>query len=66
LHLLNKIIPKQAVKGDPTVNLPIGGEFSPVEVKFIKVIAKPLTKIPEWHNEKGKKAWVFIDEVMVN
>jgi hypothetical protein len=66
LSLLGKIFPKQPIKGDPNTNLPLSCAFSPRDLKFIKVIATPVAKIPEWHNEKGKKGWVFVDEVMVN
>ncbi|MCW3080819.1 FN3 associated domain-containing protein, partial [Segetibacter sp.] len=66
LSLLGKVFPKQPIKGDPNTNLPITCEFSPRDLQFIKIVATPLAKIPEWHGEKGKKGWVFIDEVMVN
>jgi hypothetical protein len=33
---------------------------------FIKVIARPVTKLPSWHNGKGQPGWVFIDEVFFN
>jgi len=41
-------------------------EFAPTKLKFIKVVAVPLTKIPAWHGNKGNKGWVFMDEVLVN
>jgi len=33
--------------------------------QYIKIIASPLNTIPEWHNGKGKKAWMFVDEIVV-
>lgn len=30
---------------------------------FYKVVAKPVAKLPAWHSGKGKKGWVFVDEV---
>ncbi len=30
---------------------------------FYKLIAKPVKKIPAWHSGKGKKGWVFVDEI---
>lgn len=30
---------------------------------YYKVIAKPVAKLPAWHSGKGKKGWVFVDEV---
>ena len=41
-------------------------DFAPTKLKFIKVVAVPLAKIPAWHGNKGNKAWVFMDEVLVN
>jgi uncharacterized membrane protein len=66
LKLLSKTAPVQAVKGDPNSNVPVTCSFTPTAVTYIKVIAIPLAKLPEWHSDKGKKAWLFIDEVMVN
>ncbi len=48
MKLLGATIPKQPNKGDPTENIPVSCEFAPVTVKYIKVIAKPLGKLPEW------------------
>jgi hypothetical protein len=31
--------------------------------KNIKIIIKPLSTIPDWHNGKGSPAWLFVDEV---
>lgn len=30
---------------------------------YIKVSLKPLSRLPAWHQGKGQKGWVFIDEV---
>ena len=30
---------------------------------YYKLIAKPVNKLPAWHSAKGKKGWVFVDEV---
>lgn len=30
---------------------------------YYKLVAKPVAKLPKWHSGKGKKGWVFIDEV---
>jgi hypothetical protein len=43
----------------------IGSEFSPQKVKFVKVIAKKIDGLPEWHSGKGSSAWIFLDEVIV-
>ncbi len=41
-------------------------EFGPTQVKYLKVVAVPLAKIPAWHGNKGNKGWVFMDEILVN
>ena len=32
-------------------------------IKEVKIVAKPLAKLPSWHPGKGQKGWFFIDEV---
>ncbi len=34
--------------------------------KYIKVVAKNITKCPPWHKGAGYKAWLFADEIIVN
>ena len=33
--------------------------------RYYKVVAKPVAKLPQWHSGKGKKGWVFIDELFI-
>jgi 3',5'-nucleoside bisphosphate phosphatase len=35
------------------------------QIKFIKVIAKNTGVCPSWHPGKGKPAWLFVDEIVV-
>lgn len=35
-------------------------------VDCIKIVAKPIYKLPSWHPAKGKPSWVFADEIFVN
>ncbi|MBB6110023.1 Uncharacterized membrane protein [Mucilaginibacter lappiensis] len=35
-------------------------------VSCIKLVIKPLQKVPDWHPAKGKPGWVFTDEVFLN
>tara|TARA_B110000008_G_scaffold129624_1_gene131932 strand:+ start:180 stop:857 length:678 start_codon:yes stop_codon:yes gene_type:complete len=37
-----------------------------VEARHLRVHAKNLGTIPDWHQAKGRKAWLFIDEILVN
>ena len=40
-------------------------ELSVVHARYIKVIAKNIGTLPEWHVGKGDKAWLFVDEIIV-
>jgi len=33
--------------------------------RYIKVKVKNIEKCPDWHNAKGQKAWLFIDEISI-
>ena len=46
--------------------LSLEADFQQQELSCIKLVAKPLAKLPAWHPGKGEKAWVFVDEVFVN
>ncbi|MCW3106464.1 MAG: hypothetical protein JWQ09_970 [Segetibacter sp.] len=56
MKLLSNIIPKQPKKGDPNENIPVTCEFAAANVKYIKVIAKPLAKLPDWLLAEIQKA----------
>ncbi len=32
--------------------------------KLVKIVAKPVSKLPSWHPGKGEKGWFFVDEVL--
>jgi uncharacterized membrane protein len=40
--------------------------FKPTQVRFIKLVAVPVAKLPSWHPGKGQKGWLFADEIFVN
>lgn len=40
--------------------------FQSTPLRYIKVVAVPIAKLPAWHPQKGQKGWVFMDEVLVN
>jgi len=33
---------------------------------YLKVIANPVKKLPDWHPGKGQPGWIFFDELLVN
>lgn len=35
------------------------------DVKYIKVFARNTGICPDWHNGKGKPAWLFVDEIII-
>ena len=35
------------------------------DVKYIRIEAEPVEKLPEWHAAAGEKAWIMVDEVRV-
>ncbi|GEM_PF-5756976 len=39
----------------------IGG----VEARYIHVVARSIKYCPEWHKGAGRKAWLFVDEIVV-
>ena len=40
---------------------------NPVEsVRYVKLFAKNLEQLPEWHEFYGGKSWLFIDEIFIN
>ncbi len=66
LKIIQKITPKQAAKMEVNTNLGIDIPIVSGNFKVIKVVVKPLSKLPVWHVGKGQKAWFFVDEVFFN
>lgn len=40
--------------------------FQPHDARYVKVIASPEYKLPNWHNGKGSPAFLFVDEISIN
>lgn len=40
--------------------------FNKVKTSFVKVLAKPEYKMPNWHGGKGSPAFMFVDEITIN
>ena len=66
LKLLKRITPAQPSKAAPSYLKLYDLAFKPVTVRYLKLIASPVTKLPQWHPGKGQKGWFFADEVIVN
>jgi len=41
-------------------------QLKDVTARYVKVRAANVGTIPAWHGAKGRKAWLFVDEIMVN
>ncbi|MEP7258193.1 MAG: FN3 associated domain-containing protein [Flavitalea sp.] len=66
LKLVSKIKPLQPSVMEYRENLGLECDFSPIAVRFIKVIVHQLPKVPDWHQNKGSRTSVFVDEIFVN
>lgn len=66
LKLLSRVNPQQPKMLAPAYLKAFELSFTPVTLKYLKVIAVPVAKLPVWHPGKGDKGWVFADEVFVN
>lgn len=40
--------------------------FEAEEIACLKIIARPVKKLPEWHKAKGRPGLLLIDEILVN
>jgi len=67
LKLISTLTPGPQKKGDPAIVSGLVCKLSETApLTCMKVIAKPIKKLPAWHPAKGKPSWVFMDEVLVN
>ncbi|AMR33191.1 hypothetical protein A0256_18085 [Mucilaginibacter sp. PAMC 26640] len=67
LKLLTQIKPDAPKKGAAFGLVPLACKLKSVEtVACIKLVAKPIKTVPDWHPAKGKPGWVFLDEVFIN
>ena len=66
MRLLAHQEPEQPVTNSPGYLTPYDLTFSPVKLSCLRIVVTPVAKLPDWQQEKGKKGWVFFDEVFVN
>lgn len=66
LKLLCRLTPQQPSKTEPAYLKAFDCTFKPVSVKYLKLIATPVPRLPAWHPGKGDKGWLFTDEVFIN
>ncbi len=58
--------PKQPIKGEESGLKRIPIPFNAKGVEKMRLIAKPVNSLPSWHGASGQKAWIMIDEVVIN
>ncbi len=66
LELITRIkpeLPKTYRK--PFIKL-IDCKFKPQNISYLKIIAKPVMKLPDWHKSKDKPALLLVDEIFIN
>lgn len=66
LTLLQKIIPEQPTGNQAACIEAFQSNLQENNYHVIKVVARPVAKLPSWHTGKGQPAWVFVDEVFFN
>ena len=66
MKLLGSMKPKQPGDMRTRMNVAVSCNYPAANVRYIKLVVKPVAKIPTWHQQKGQKAMVFVDEVFVN
>ncbi|MCF3108311.1 chitobiase/beta-hexosaminidase C-terminal domain-containing protein [Niabella sp. CC-SYL272] len=66
LKLLGHSEPRQPAAPAPAYTTGYECRFTPQPVHVIKLIAKPVNRLPSWHRGKGDKGWIFLDELLLN
>lgn len=66
MKLLTKFKAPMPVKGERPSIRSVTGRFKPQQVSCIKIVARPLSKIPDWHRSKGNRALLLVDEMFLN
>ncbi len=41
-------------------------EINQPDVKYVRLVAKNMGRIPSWHKAKGLRPWIMVDEVQLN
>ena len=54
-----------ALKGASRMAKMFSANYENLECRYIKVFAKSIMNCPDWHLSPGGRAWIFIDEIVV-
>ena len=63
MELITDVKPVQPTGYVSTGVVPLSISVPTVSYRYYKLVAKPVAKLPSWHNSKGEKGWFFVDEV---
>lgn len=66
LHLLNKVRPAQPDGWVSNRTEGVSVSLPPEGYQCVKVVARPLAKLPEFRKEKKQKGWLMVDEIFFN
>ena len=66
LKLIHRLVPNQPRQYDGTRTEVISIPLELISFKYYKVVANPVPKLPPWHQGKGQKGWLFLDEIFFN
>jgi uncharacterized membrane protein len=67
LKLLSKVKPAAPLKDDPFIVKGMDCKLAATHaLSCLKIIAKPIQKLPSWDPVKKQPGWVFIDEIFLN
>ena len=66
LKLLKKFTPEQPTASKAAFMKGFHLETGPRNIKVIKILVRPVRRLPSWHQGKGEKAWIFMDEIFFN
>ncbi|WP_128544557.1 c-type cytochrome domain-containing protein [Larkinella soli] len=66
LKLLGTVKPAMPKEKSAPVLKAVECRIKPQPVSFMKIVARPVEKLPDWHPGKGKRALLLVDEVFIN
>tara|TARA_R110002050_G_scaffold81916_13_gene175443 strand:+ start:3215 stop:5356 length:2142 start_codon:yes stop_codon:yes gene_type:complete len=64
---LSKTFRPQALeKNSPSFLRQVEIPYSENGIQHLKIVASPVDKLPSWHNSSGQKAYLMVDEIVLN
>jgi hypothetical protein len=66
LELLGTVVPEQPKGYMPPVQMGLECIFQTTHITHLRIVAEPVDQLPKWHQYKGQKGWLFLDELLFN